>query len=445
MTQQQDGKKLFKAPSVIAPEFEGLMTLTVSPVKHCRLCDSTNLQLVLRLPPSPIGDAFVPVSQRDIPQPEFPLDLRLCLECGHVQLGHVLDSEALFRDYLFETRTSLGLVNHFQKYADELLARYPAKAGDLVVEIGSNDGSLLKFFRDAGLQVLGVDPARGPAETARQNGVPTRVEFFDSELARSIVHEQGKAVYVTANNVFAHADHLRDMAVGIQQLLATNGVFVFEVSYLVDIVEKLLFDTIYHEHLSYHAIKPLAQFLGRAGLELIDVQRIATKGGSIRCVAQLAGGPRATSANVSELIALEERMGLGQSVVYAEMQQRIDALRVEVLKSIAPYLAAGQDVVGYGASPTATTLMYAFELQHRLSYLVDDNPIKHGLLSPGCHLPVYPSEELVARRPALAIIFAWNYAEPIRRRNEGYLKAGGQFLIPLPSVSFLSLIPSQNN
>jgi hypothetical protein len=410
------------------------MTLTAIPVIRCRLCDSAILKRVLRLPPSPIGDAFVPVSQREIFQPEYPLDLNLCGDCGHLQLGHVLDSEALFRDYLFETHTSLGLVNHFKKYSDEILAKYPAKPGDLLVEIGSNDGSLLKFFQESGLLVLGIDPARRPAETARQKGIPTLVEFFTSDLARSISRQHGKASFVTANNVFAHADQLRDMAIGVRDLLASDGLFVFEVSYLGDIVERLLFDTIYHEHLSYHSIKPLVRFLNRAGMELIDIQHIETKGGSIRCFAQRNGGPHTISQSVAKLVSLEESIGLDRPEIFAEMQRRIDTLRQEVLEQISPRIEAGQEIVGYGASPTATTLMYAFELQHKLAYLVDDNPIKHGLLSPGCHLPVYPSSELASRHPSMAIILAWNYAEPIWRKNEAYLKAGGRFLIPLPSV-----------
>lgn len=410
------------------------MSLTATPVIRCRLCDSANLTLALRLPPSPIGDAFVPVSQRGISQPEYPLDLNLCRDCGHVQLGHLLDSEALFREYLFETHTSLGLVNHFKKYCEDLLAAYPAKQGDLIVEIGSNDGSLLKFFRNSGMRVLGIDPARRPAETAIQSGVPTLADFFNSDLARSIAKDQGKAAFVTANNVFAHADHLYDMAMGVRELLASDGLFVFEVSYLVDIVERLLFDTVYHEHLSYHSVKPLVRFLRRAGLELIDVQRIASKGGSIRCTAQLAGGNRPKSHTVNELLDLEDRIGLDRPEIYSQMQRNVEALRRKVLDQIASYIDAGHEVAGYGASPTATTLMYAFQLPDRLAYLVDDNPIKHGLLSPGRHLPVYPSTELATRRPVLTVILAWNYAEPILRRNEAYLNSGGKFLIPLPTL-----------
>lgn len=414
------------------------MTAEITPVQNCRLCDSARLDLALSLPPSPIGDAFVPSQERDIPQPEYPLDLRLCRECGHVQLGHTLDPERLFREYLFETRSSLGLVEHFRRYRDHLLTRFPAQVGELVVEIGSNDGSLLKFFQESGLRVLGIDPARRPAETAQKLGIPTLPEFFTSDLAESILREHGSVKIVAANNVFAHAEGLRDIATGVRRLLSQDGLFVFEVSYLLDIVEKLLFDTIYHEHLSYHSIKPLVQFLQAAGLELIDVERIPTKGGSIRCFAQRSGGPHTVSPSVAPLLATEQTSGLDQLATFQTMSHRIDQLREEIHQQLEPYLDGNQTIVGYGASPTATTLMYAFQLQHRLAYLVDDNPLKQGLLSPGAHLPVYPSPELAVRQPALAVILAWNYAESILKRNERYLSQGGHFLIPMPTVKIVS-------
>jgi len=413
------------------------MTAEITPVQHCRLCDSADLDLALSLPPSPIGDAFVPPQERDVPQPEYPLDLRLCRDCGHVQLGHTLDPERLFREYLFETRTSLGLVEHFRRYRDHLLTRFPAAAGELVIEIGSNDGSLLKFFQESGLRVLGIDPARRPAETAQSLGIPTLSEFFTSDLAATIRQQHGTAKFVAANNVFAHAEALGNIATGVSRLLSPDGLFVFEVSYLLDIVEKLLFDTIYHEHLSYHAIKPLVRFLNAAGLELIDVERIATKGGSIRCFAQRIGGPNPVAPSVAWLLALEAHAGLDLLATFQAMGDRINRIRDDVHHRLEQYLDANQTVVGYGASPTATTLMYTFQLQHRLAYLVDDNPLKQGLLSPGVHLPVYPSPELADRRPALAIILAWNYAEPILKRNERYLNEGGRFLIPMPAVRII--------
>lgn len=416
------------------------MTAEITTVQHCRLCNSADLDLALSLPPSPIGDAFVSPEQRDVFQPAYPLDLRLCRDCGHVQLGHTLDPERLFREYLFETRSSLGLVEHFRRYRDHLLKRFPAQAGDLVIEIGSNDGSLLKFFQDSGLRVLGIDPARRPAETAQLSGIPTLSEFFTSDLAEKIKQQHGTAEFVAANNVFAHAEGLRDIALGVSHLLSSEGLFVFEVSYLLDIVEKLLFDTVYHEHLSYHSIKPLVRFLNAAGLELIDVERIATKGGSIRCFAQRIGGPHPVKPTVAQLLDLEAAAGLDQLSTFQTMSRRISQIRDEIHQQLEPYLDGNRTVVGYGASPTATTLIYTFQLQHRLEYLVDDNPLKQGLLSPGVHLPVYPSPELADRQPALAIILAWNYAEPILKRNERYLSQGGRFLIPMPAVKTVKVV-----
>ena len=203
-----------------------------------------------------------------------------------------MNPDLLFRSYLYTTSTSLGLVEHFQMYADELLRRVDTPANSLVIDIGSNEGSLLRAFKARGRKVLGVDPAREIARAATQSGVETIPEYFTSDLGRTIRRDRGPAAVVTSNNAFAHSDHLADMADGVREMLAPNGVFVFEVTYLVDTVQKMLFDTIFHEHLCYHSAQALDLFFKRHGLQLIDLERIPTKGGSVRGTVQPAGGPR---------------------------------------------------------------------------------------------------------------------------------------------------------
>ena len=250
------------------------------------MCESRRLELALPIRASPIGDAYVPATRLGRGQEIYPLDLYLCLDCGHVQNLDIVDPEILFRDYLFLTSASQGLVEHFRRYAGDVTSRFGLRSGSLIVEIGSNDGSLLRFFRDGGMRVLGVDPAREIARQATKAGVPTLPEFFTSAMAPSIRAEHGPAAVVAANNVFAHADDLADIVKGVRELLADDGVFVFEVSYLADIVDKFLFDTVYHEHVSYHSISPLARFFERLSMQLFDVRRIDSKGGSIRGFAQ---------------------------------------------------------------------------------------------------------------------------------------------------------------
>lgn len=414
------------------------MTTDLRRRERCRLCESPQLELALPIKPSPIADAYIPATRLGQPQEIYPLDLYLCLECGHVQNLDIVNPETLFRDYLFTTSSSSNLVDHFRQYAGKVVSQFDLKQGSLVVEIGSNDGSLLQFFKGKGLNVLGVDPARSIAEEATAKGIPTLPEFFSENLAMTIRREHGSATVITANNVFAHADDLADMVRGIHALLADDGIFVFEASYLVDIVDRFLFDTVYHEHVSYHSIAPLKRFFDKLGLQLFDVQRSASKGGSIRGFVQHPRkGGRPITPIVGELLEMENRRGFARPEVYRAYGEAIAERKNALARLIDDAHARGKRVAGYGASNTVTTLMWHFDLTKKLEFLADDNPRKQGLYSPGAHIPVVASEELCVRRPDHVIILAWNYAEPIIRRHQRFLAEGGEFIIPLPELKIV--------
>jgi SAM-dependent methyltransferase len=404
----------------------------------CRLCGSSSLDHVLPIRPSPIGDAFVSAERRGEPQDLYPLDCYLCLDCGHLQNLDVVDADVLFRGYTYRTSVSLGLVEHFKRYAHSVVQSLGIAKGSLVVEMGSNDGSLLKAFRNEGMRVQGIDPARDIAASATAEGVPTVADFFTSELARKIRGEQGKAALFCANNVFAHIDNMSDVVKGIRLLLADDGVFVFEVSYIVDMIDNMVFDTIYHEHVSHHALTPLETFLNKHDMTLFDVARTATKGGSIRALAQLkTTGARPRSAELSKLLAEEARRGITKPRIYRDWFASIENRKRKVLAYLDKAIAEGKTVAAYGASTTTTTLLYHFELEKRIKFIVDDNPLKQGRFSPGAHLPVLPSSELATKRPDIIVILAWIYAEPILKRNQAYVDAGGRFLVPLPEPKII--------
>ena len=400
----------------------------------CRLCDGRELELALGLAPTPIADAYWQAERLGETQPSYPLDLYLCRKCGHVQLLDVIDPEVLFGDYVYVTASSPGLVEHFRTYALDLLDRLRPKEGSLVVEIGSNDGSQLRFFKDRGMEVLGVDPARDLARRATESGIETLAAYFTEELGNKLKAERGPAAIVTANNVFAHADDLADIARGVRGLLAPDGAFVFEVSYLVDIVDRLLFDTVYHEHLCYHSVKPLQSFFERLGMELIGVERVSPKGGSIRGTVQLAGGPRAVSPAVADLVTLEEGMGLQRPELYSEFAAKIDRVKSELLAILSGLKAEGKTVAGYGASHTVTTLVHHFDLGDKLEFIVDDNLEKQGTFSPGHHVSVLAPGALYECKPDYVIVLAWNYAKPIMEKHQSFLDGGGHFIVPLPEV-----------
>jgi SAM-dependent methyltransferase len=401
----------------------------------CRLCGSSSLELVLPSRPSAIGDAFVSEAHLSEQQGIFPLDCYLCLDCGHLQNLDVVDPDVLFREYTYRTSVSLGLVEHFRKYAASCVADLGLAESDLVVEIGSNDGSLLKAFKNLGMRVAGVDPARAIAAAATAEGIPTMAEFFTSAIADKIREENGSAALFCANNVFAHIDNMADVVVGIRKLLAPDGVFVFEVSYIVDMIDNMVFDTIYHEHVSHHALQPLEAFFNKHDMTLFDVARTGSKGGSIRGFAQpLSTGKRPRSTRLLEMLSEEQRRSVTKPQIYLDWFEAIERRKRAVLAHVDKAIAAGKTVAGYGASTTTTTLLYHFELEGRIKFIVDDNALKQGMFSPGAHIPVLAPSALNARRPDIVVILAWMYAEPILQRNKAYVAAGGQFLVPLPDM-----------
>jgi len=404
----------------------------------CRLCAGSELELVLALTPTPPANAFVPPAERDKPQPVFPLDLFLCKSCFHLQMLDVVDPRLLFENYVYVSGTSPVFVRHFQDYAAELIRRYQPAPGALALDIGSNDGTLLRFFKEAGLAVLGIDPARSIAEAATQAGIETAVGFFTPEFAERLHAERGPATIVTANNVFAHIDDLAGVVRGVRSLLAPGGIFAFEVSYLVDVVEKTLFDTIYHEHLSYHSVRPLVRFFADHGMELIEAQRIPSHGGSLRGIAQLRGGPWKVGPSVGEALTVEERLGLDKTESFRAFGRDIDRVKAELRRVLQGFKAAGKSIAGFGAPAKATTLMYHFGIGPEIvDFIVDDSPLKQGLLTPGMHIPVLGSSALAERNPDYLIVLAWNFAQSIMAKHGAYRAAGGHFVVPLPEIELI--------
>jgi SAM-dependent methyltransferase len=400
----------------------------------CRLCGEKSLDPVIDLVPTPPGDHYLPADQAG-PQEAYPLDLVFCRDCGLLQLSAVVDPAILYGNYLYATSISLGLAEHFQRCADEILRRIRPAAGALVVDIGSNDGTLLQCYQKRGLRVLGIDPAGEVARKATAAGIETLHAFFSPELARSIRREQGAATIITANNVMANIDDLGSLIEGIRGLLSPNGVFIFETGYMPDLIGKTILDNIYHEHLSYFSATPLAAFFRRNGLELFDVERIPTKGGSLRGYVQLAHGPHPLSPSVTAMLDDESRLGFTCRNAFLPFSEKLESVKANLAGMILDMKAQGKSVAGYGASVGVTTLIYYLGLGQVLDYLIDDNPVRHGLVSPGFHLPIVASSAIYERRPDWILILAWQYAGPIMGKHAQYRDHGGRFLVPLPTLS----------
>lgn len=401
----------------------------------CRLCDSGSLTKVFALTPTPPANAFVAEDQRGVEQPIFPLELYFCEDCAHLQLLDVVDPAELFRNYVYVSGTSPSFVKHFEDYADMCANRFDLSPGDLAVDIGSNDGTLLKFFKAKDLEILGIDPARAIAKQATENGIETWPEFFNQKIADQIKQQKGPAALVTANNMFAHADDLSGITDSIRSLLKPDGVFVFEVSYLGNVYEDTLFDTIYHEHVAYHSVLPLIKFFESKAMELFAVERIPSHGGSLRAMVQLQGGPHKADGSVQALIDYEKGLALDKSATWIGFAEKIARLKTELVELLTSLKRDGKSIAGFGAPAKATTLMYHFNLgADIIDFIVDDAPLKQGLYSPGLHIPVLSSEALYEKKPDYVVLLAWNFAPQIMANHQNYLTGGGHFIQPLPNV-----------
>jgi SAM-dependent methyltransferase len=400
--------------------------------RTCRLCNGPIAQ-VLELAPTPPANELLEDRQSSLDQDRFPLGLWGCQDCGHVQLPVVVDPDRIFRVYPYVSGTSPVFIEHLREYAESLAEKFGMEPGHLVVEVGSNDGTFLKFFRKAGMRVLGVDPARNIAAMASASGVRTIPEFMDVGVSRSIVRGWGKASLVVANNVFAHSDDLDGMARAVREVLHPFGVFVFEVQYLVDLCDKALFDMVYHEHMSYHHVGPLVKFFGGLGMRLFDVERVGVHGGSIRCYVDF--GNRPVSDEVNDTLALEDSVGLGPGGrAIVELSSKINKIGTVLTARLDEIRTSGKRVVGYGAPAKACTLSHHFGLDSdSVQLIVDDNPLKQGRFLPGKGIPILPPSALDGESDYL-LILAWNYADDIMGKPAcaAFRERGGRFIVPLP-------------
>lgn len=401
----------------------------------CRLCHSTDLERVLTLAPTALANELLTEEELSGEQEKFPLAWYFCNDCHHVQLLDVINPERLFRNYLYVSGTSPVFRQHFKDYAGFVIEKYGVAEGSLIVDIGSNDGVLLGYFKDCGMKVQGVDPARAIAKSATDSGIETLGEFFTPKIATQIVADRGLASVVVANNVFAHIDNLHEILEGVSRLLDPDGFLVIEVSYLKDVLEKILFDTIYHEHLDYHSVAPLRKFFAANGFELVDVMAVSSHGGSLRAVAKKMGGRYPVQDSVAAFIEEETRLGLHVASTFREFDEKITALGSELLKLMQSTKSRGEKIVAFGLPAKATTLMHQYGIgPEYIDYIVDDSPLKQGLYSPGYKIPVVSSERLKIDRPDCIVILAWNFAAPIIEKLDWHIERGGTVIVPLPEL-----------
>lgn len=408
--------------------------VSVYKLGHCRLCKSKKLKPILNLGSTPPANSFLKKKQLDNNSEQFfPLKVNLCPLCRQLQLSHVVHPDILFRDYVYVSSTSPVFIKHFEDYALDVAKSLKIKKGSLVIDVGSNDGILLKPFKKIGMKVLGIDPAIKIAKQATKQGIETLSEYFDQKLANIIIDKFGNASLVTANNVFAHVDNLDELTKAVKIILDKDGVFVIEAPYLVVFLQKNLFDTIYHEHLSYLSIKPLISFFKIHGMKVIDVWETSSHGGSIRVFVSKQESVRKISPSVKSIIRKEEKLGLDDLNTYLNFASRIKENKKSLRKLLISLKKKGAKIVGFGAPAKGNTLLNYFKVgTETLDYIMDDSSYKQNLFTPGTHIPVVSPARLLKDKPDYIFILAWNFADPIMAKLSQYKKSGGNFIIPVP-------------
>lgn len=400
---------------------------------RCRICETPLPTPFLDLGAMPLANAFPASPAECAAEATYPLAVAACGTCGLAQLTEVVPAEQLYRQYLYVSSTSEAVPRYAAALAARLVAAHRLGASDLVVELGSNDGLLLRAFQAQGVRVLGVEPARNLAALARARGVPTVEEFFTGGTAARVAAEAGPASLLIGRHVFAHIDDLHDFFVGVSRLLAPDGVLVLEVPYLGTLVESLEFDTIYHEHLSYLALKPVLRLCQRHGCSLVDVEPVSLHGGSLLMTIRRAGPGRQPSARVETLWRQEQAARLTEPATLAALAGRVAQWKATFETLIEQLAGAGAHLAGYGAAAKANTLLNSCpSAARRLACVLDRNPLKQGRYTPGTHRPVVPAERWAENGTSHLVILAWNFKDEIMAQLRPFAERGGRFIIPIP-------------
>jgi len=405
--------------------------------KECRLCSGDNLSKVFSLKPTPLANEFVKDSNKH--QNEYPLEINICNDCGHVQLGHVVNSDLLFTNYLYASGTSMVFIHHFNVYAEyikDILNSY--KETPIVVDIGSNDGTLLNEFKKIGFDVLGVEPAKNLAEISQNNSIDVINGYFNQEVMESIVASKGKADVLTANNVFAHIDDLQSVIKNAYSLLSDEGLLVFEVSYLGSVLDGLLFDTIYHEHLDYHSVLPLISFLKENGFKVIDILLVESHGGSIRVTSSKQQSLYKPRESVRKFVTREQKHPITK-VTLNSFYNRIQQEKNKITSYLKSLKQEGKKIVAYGAPAKLTTLFYEFDINSELGdFVIDDSPLKQGLYTPGSHIPVLAADSVDFNDIDVIFVAAWNFAPSIIEKIKERMRKEAIFIVPLPKFEVIT-------
>jgi hypothetical protein len=401
----------------------------------CRLCGAELIDTFVDLGMSPLCESYLPAERLDDPETFYPLHVRLCNECLLVQLPAYVPGEDIFSDYAYFSSYSDSWVAHAKRYADEMVRRLQLTSESLVTEVASNDGYLLQHFHEAGIPVLGVEPAGNVAKAAQEKGIRTVVRFLGPETGPVIAAGYGRADLVAANNVFAHVPDIRGFAVGLRALVKDTGVVTLEFPHLLRLIERRQYDTIYHEHYSYLSLHTAGRALAAAGLRVVDVDELGTHGGSLRVHARPAETTGEPDERVKAVLAAEEAAGLHTVAGHQGFAGAVLKIKSDLLGFLLAAKAEGETVAGYGAPGKGNTLLNHCGIRSDLlAYTVDRSPHKQGMFLPGTHIPIYAPERIAETKPDYVLVLPWNLRDEISDQLVYVRSWGGRLVFPIPAL-----------
>lgn len=400
----------------------------------CLVCHSEAVDAFLDLNETALANKFLRPEETGTSEAAYPLRVGFCRDCNHVQLMERVPPQAMFDDYLYISSMSDTLVAHLQGLAQAVSSRFDLGADDLVVDVGCNDGTLLKGFQAHGAKTLGVEPAANLAAMSREAGVEIVNDYFGAKTAQAVLDSHGPARAITLTNVFPHLPFLDDFMAGAQTLLADDGVLVLEAHYLQDLLAHRAFDTVYHEHVSYWALRPMMRLFERYGMEVVDIARLPIHHGQIRVFAQRKGIGM-PAATVATLVEEETAAGLDRFETFAQFGDGVLGLKRDLWNLLDNLAADGQKIAAYGAPAKGSTLLSFFGIgPDTVPYIADKSPLKQGRVTPGTHIPVVSPAHIQEDKPDYMLLLAWNFADEIMAQQADYRAAGGRFIIPVPEV-----------